>query len=152
MTLAPTNPWPPQLILDIALESHSPDELLIKFSLSREELDRFYTIPQFCREILHARSELTSSGSTFRAHARVMAEMHLETMNDLLSSPDVATSQKIDLWRSLVEYASLKPPKEAAAGPSSAAVTINIAGYAAAPGRSPTPIIDITPEKRPLNA
>lgn len=146
------NPWPPSLVLDIALESHSPDELLIKFSLSREELDRFYTIPQFCREILHARSELTSSGSTFRTHARVMAEMHLETMNDLLSSPDVATSQKIDLWRSLVEYASLKPPKEAPAGMGNN-LTINIAGFAAAPpGKTPTPIIDVTPPKQSLDA
>jgi hypothetical protein len=78
-----------------------------------------------------------------------MAEMHLETMNDLLSSPDVATSQKIDLWRSLVEYASLKPPKEAPAGMGNN-LTINIAGFAAAPvaGQGPRPVIDVTPQTR----
>jgi hypothetical protein len=149
MTTTAKNPWPPQLILDIALESHDVGDLLTKHDLTQEELDHLYTLPQFTREILHARAELAATGSTFRAHARVLAEEHLMTMNDLLNNKDVPTSQKIDLWRSLVEYASLKPPKEAAAGPSSAAVTINIAGYAAAP---PKPIIDITPEKRPLNA
>jgi uncharacterized protein (UPF0147 family) len=151
---APANPWPPQLILDIALESHSPDELLIKHSLDKDELDRFYTIPQFCREILHARAELASSGSQFRAHARVMAEEHLLTMNDIMNDPDTPKTLKIELWKSLVEYAKLKPPKETV-DPASTGhnLTINIAGFAAAPpvaGPRPVPVIDVTPENKCL--
>lgn len=138
--------WPPQLILDIALESHSPDELCIKHSISREDLDKFYTIPQFAREILHARSELASSGSQFRAHARVLAEEHLLTMNDLLSDENTPTQQKFQIWQALVEYASLKPPKEVPLAPGNN-LTINIAGFAAAP---PKPVIDVTPEKKCL--
>lgn len=145
-----TPPWPPQLILDIALESHSPDELYIKHSISKEDLDHFYTLPQFCREILHARAELASSGSQFRAHARVMAEEHLMTMNDLLNSKETPPMQKFQIWQSLVEYASLKPPKEAA-GQGQNSLTINIAGFAAAPpGTTPMPIIDVTPETRAI--
>jgi len=146
-----TPPWPPQLILDIALESHSPDELYIKHSISKEDLDHFYTLPQFRREILHARAELASSGSQFRAHARVMAEEHLLTMNDILSNPDTSPALKHEVWKTLVEYAKLKPPKEAEAS-AGGNLTINIAGYAALPAKSPTPVIDITPQRKVLGA
>jgi hypothetical protein len=135
--------WPPQLILDIALESHDLGDLLHKYDLAENQLDHFYTIPQFKRELLNARAELTQTGSAFRAHARVLAEAHLVTMNEMLSDPFIPAAQKITIWQSLVKYASLEPAKEVP-GVASGGITINIAGYAALPAR-PAPAIDITP-------
>jgi hypothetical protein len=148
-------PWPSALIFDIAIEAHDVDELLIKYSLSKEELDRFYTIPQFRRELVSVKAELTSSGSTFRAHAKVLAESHLLTMNDIMNNPDASPALKHEVWKSLVEYAKLKPPKEAV-DPASTGhnLTINIAGFAAAPpvaGPRPVPVIDVTPTPKVLS-
>ena len=139
MELAPK--WHPQLVLDIALESHDLPDLLHKYDITESDLDKLYVIPQFKRELLNARAELAQSGSAFRAHARVLAEAHLVTMNDIMNHPDTLTSQKVVIWQSLVRYASLEPPKEQNAL-LAGGITINIAGYAALPA---APAIDIAP-------
>lgn len=134
--------WPPQLVLDIALETHDLPDLLHKYDISEAALDKFYENAQFRRELLNARAELAQSGSAFRAHARVMAEEHLMTMNQLMVDPETPVSMKVAIWQSLVKYASLEPPKESPVAPGQGAITINIAGYAAAP-----PAIDVTPSQ-----
>ncbi len=133
--------WPPQLVLDIALETHELPDLLHKYDLSQTDLDNLYTNPQFKRELLNTRTELTQSGSSFRAHARVLAEAHLVTMNELLNNTDTPTGTKMQIWQSLVKYASLEPPK-AENALLVGGITINIAGYAALPQ---APTVDITP-------
>lgn len=133
-------PWPPQLILDIALETHDLPDLLIKYQIDELLLDKYYQNPQFRRELLHARAELAQSGSAFRAHARALAEVHLITMNKLMEDPLTPVATKVTLWQSFVKYASLEPPKEAAPVAGGGGVTINIAGYALVP-----PAIDVTP-------
>lgn len=138
MDLTPS--YHPQLVLDIALESHELPDLLHKYDITEAYLDHLYTLPQFKRELLNARAELAQTGSAFRAHARVLAEAHLVTMNQLMNDPDVPTSQKVAIWQSLVRYASLEPPKEQNAL-LSGGITINIAPYAALP----PPVVDITP-------
>ena len=131
----------PALILDIALESHDLHDLLQKYDLTESDLDRLYALPQFRRELLTTRAELTQTGSAFRAHARVLAEAHLVTMNDLMSDEATPTSQKVVIWQSLVKYASLEPVK-ADNALLQGGIVINIAGYAALP-----PTVDITPVK-----
>ena len=130
----------PGIILDIALESHDLPDLLGKYDITEAYLDRLYALPQFKRELLNTRAELTQTGSAFRAHARVLAEAHLTTMNDLMSDPDTPVSQKVTIWQSLVRFAALEPVKaeNALLG---GGLTINIAGYAAAPPVT----VDITP-------
>jgi len=132
----------PQLILDIALESHDLPDLLHKYDLTESDLDRLYALPQFKRELLNARAELTQTGSAFRAHARVLAEAHLVTMNDLMNSTDTPTSQKIAIWQSMVRYASLEPAK-AENALVVGGINITIAGYAALPQ---SPVVDVTPQ------
>lgn len=129
----------PQLVLDIALESYDLHDLLQKYDLTEVDLDRLYTLPQFKRELLNARAELTQTGSAFRAHARVLAEAHLVTMNELMNDEATPTSQKVLIWQSLVKYASLEPAKTDNAL-LQGGITINIAPYAALP-----PVVDITP-------
>lgn len=128
------------MVLDIALESHDLGDLLHKYDITESYLDHLYTIPQFKRELLNARAELTQTGSAFRAHARALAEAHLVTMNELMNSEETPTSQKVTIWQSLVRFAALEPPKEAPQNALVQGLTINIASYAAAP-----PAIDITP-------
>lgn len=135
--------WAPQLILDIALESHDLGDLLHKYDITESYLDHLYTIPQFKRELLNARAELSQTGSAFRAHARALAEVHLTTINDLMNDPDTPVSQKVTIWQSLVRYASLEPPKtDGAAVLQGGNINITIAGYAALPQ---APAVDITP-------
>jgi len=138
-----TTAYHPQLILDIALESHDLHDLLQKYDLTESDLDRLYTLPQFKRELLTTRAELTQTGSAFRAHARVIAEEHLVTMNDLMNNPDVPVTQKVAIWQSMVRYASLEPPK-AENALLAGGITINIAGYAALPLHL-SPVVDVTP-------
>jgi len=136
-----TTAYHPQLILDIALESHDLPDLLRKHDITESDLDRLYALPQFRRELLTTRAELTQTGSAFRAHARVIAEEHLATMNDLMNNPDVPVTQKVAIWQSMVRYASLEPPK-AENALISGGINITIAGYAALPQ---SPVVDITP-------
>lgn len=141
MIAAPTHipPWPPSLVLDIALETYDLPDLLVKYDIDEILLDRYYRNPQFTRELLHARAELAQSGSAFRAHARALAEVHLVTMNRLLEDPLTPVATKVGIWQSLVKYAALEPPKEASTAVAASGITINIAGYAV------TPAIDVTP-------
>jgi len=136
------NAFSPQLILDIALESHDLPDLLHKYDLTESDLDRLYALPQFKRELLNARAELTQTGSAFRAHARVLAEAHLVTMNELMNDESTPTSQKILLWQSLVKFAALEPLK-AENALLAGGLTINIAGFAALPQ---SPVVDVTPQ------
>lgn len=146
MELTPA--YAPGIVLDIALESHDLHDLLQKYDLTEQDLDRLYTLPQFKRELLNARAELTQTGSAFRAHARVMAEAHLVTMNDLMNDPDVPVSQKVTIWQSLVRYASLEPAK-AENALIQGGINITIAGYAALPQG---PVVDITPPRGAITA
>ena len=141
-----TPPYHPQLILDIALESHDLPDLLHKYDITEQHLDSLYCLPQFKRELLNARAELTQTGSAFRAHARVLAEAHLVTMNELMNDEATPVSQKVMIWQSLVKYASLEPAKTDNAL-LAGGITINIAGYAALP-----PTVDITPSPRAVTA
>lgn len=136
MELTPA--YHPQLVLDIALEAHDLPDLLHKYDITESYLDKLYTLPQFKRELLNARAELSQTGSAFRAHARVLAEAHLVTMNELMNDPDTPITQKVTIWQSLVKYASLEPAKDQS--PLVGGITINIAPYAALP-----PTVDVTP-------
>ena len=141
-----TPPYHPQLILDIALESHDLPDLLHKYDITEQHLDSLYCLPQFKRELLNARAELTQTGSAFRAHARVLAEAHLVTMNELMNDEATPVSQKVMIWQSLVKYASLEPAKTDNAL-LAGGITINIAPFAALP-----PTVDVTPTRTPLPA
>ena len=145
-----TPKYHPGLILDIALESHDLHDLLQKYDLTESDLDRLYALPQFRRELLTTRAELTQTGSAFRAHARVLAEAHLVTMNDLMSDAETPTSQKVLIWQSLVKYASLEPAK-ADNALLQGGITINIASFAALPPTTPTTVVELTPEERRLD-
>ena len=134
--------WAPGLILDIALESHDLPDLLHKYDITEQHLDHLYTLPQFKRELLNARAELTQTGSAFRAHARVLAEAHLVTMNELMNDEATPTSQKVLIWQSLVRFAALEPPK-AENALIQGGINITIAPYAALP-----PTIDVTPSPK----
>lgn len=104
--------WPPQLVLDIALEACSLDELLEKYDLQQYELELLYENQQFRRELMATRQDLQATGSTFRQKARVLAETHLETMNDLMVGTEAAAQTKVSIWQSFVRYANLEPKKE----------------------------------------
>ncbi len=141
MDSLPKPAWPPSLVLDIALETHELPDLLHKYDITESSLDKLYRNSQFKRELLAARVELTQSGSAFRAHARVLAEAHLVTMNELMSASDTPTTVKMQIWQSLVRFAALEPPK-AENALLQGGITINIAGFAALP--TPT-TVDVTP-------
>lgn len=131
--------WHPQIILDIALGTHNQDELLEKYAITERDLEAYYQNQQFKRELIHARAELAKTGSSFRTHARSLAEAHLETMNDLMDDPSTPSATKVVIWQSMVKYAALEPPKEEAPQVG-AKVVIEIANFG-----QQQPAIDITP-------
>lgn len=121
--------WPPQLVLDIALEAYELPDLLLKYGLTEADLDAFYAVEQFRRELIHTRAELAETGSSFRAHARVLAEAHLSTMNDILGDVDVGAQTKVMVWQALVKFADLEPVKPTGGGGDSAKVVVEIKSF-----------------------
>jgi hypothetical protein len=137
--------WPPSLVLDIALEAHDLDELLVKYDLTQEQLDKLYGVEQFRRELIHTRAELTRTGSSFRSHARVLAEAHLSTMNDLMNDPHTPAQTKMTIWQSFVKFAALEPEKIVAAPAEAPRLVIEIANFQVDPTAARAQIVDITP-------
>ncbi len=129
ITLPPA--WPPALTLDIALETHDLPELLEKHNLTQDELDRLYENQNFRRELIATRTELTLNGSSFRARARVLAEAHLDTMNSIMSDPEVPAQTKVTVWQAFVKYASLEPLKELAPIQAPPKLTIEVKSFSA---------------------
>lgn len=121
--------WPPALTLDIALETHDLPELLEKYDLTQTDLERLYDNQNFRRELIATRTELALNGSSFRAKARVMAEAHLDTMNAIMSDPEVPAQTKVTVWQAFVKYASLEPVKELPTQTQAPKLTIEIKQY-----------------------
>lgn len=121
--------WHPQLVIDLALETHTLEDLLDKYDLTAPALEALYSNDTFRKTLLQTKQELASSGSIFRTRARAIAEMHLETVHNMLEDPEVAAQTKVSLYQAIVKYANLEPKKEeseTSSGKPSINIQINI--------------------------
>jgi hypothetical protein len=122
-------PWPKKLPFDVAF-GESDDILCAKYNLAPAALENLYLNPVFRREVADHQAVIRDEGITFKAKAKLQAEMYLENLHEIVVSQTAAPSVKLDAIKSMVKWAGYEPKPEAASttagGPS---ITINISKF-----------------------
>lgn len=106
------NPWPPKLIMDIAMGVMEKEDVLFAHQLTEAGLDHLYTIPQFRRELSVMVRELRETGATFGGKAAMQAESYLEIMDDVMRNPETPASTRLSVFTTLAKFGGLEPTKE----------------------------------------
>ena len=103
------NPWPPQLIMDLALNIDLEETVLERHGLTPIDLEKLYTIPQFRREIAFLMRELRDTGVTFSRKAATQAEEYLSIMDDVMRSADTPASTRLAIFSKVTTLGKLDP-------------------------------------------
>ena len=120
-----------------------PDaDVALAEGITGNEFTRLQTNPQFTRYVETYTKELTDSGWSFSAKAKVLAEDLLPTVYGMAKDVDVPAAVRQKLIENLVEWGDLKP-KGAQAGPVGPgfSITINV------PGAAPTTLNGINAQE-----
>lgn len=104
-------PWHPKLPFDVAL-GESDDVLCAKYDLTPFALASIYLNPTFRREVSDRQTVIREEGITFKAKAKLQAEMYLENLHDIVVSDSTAPSVKLDAIKSMVKWAGYEPKAE----------------------------------------
>ena len=99
--------WLDNLAFEVALQYFSPDELQIKYDLSRDQYDRLVEHPGFKRAVDSYRREIDEEGHHFKIKARRMASEVLDTFFELAGDPTVAPADRINAAKQLCQYAGI---------------------------------------------
>jgi len=102
-------PWTPALVFDVALGLEDEDTLFARHSLTKQDWENINTHPMFLRQVAEQARDMGESGLSFKAKAKIQAEMYLTDIDRMVSSP--ATDQKVRLEaiRSMVKWGGLEP-------------------------------------------
>lgn len=100
--------WPARLSFDLAM-GESDDSICEIYGLGAYELKRIKENGAFRREVAEHKREIQEHGVTFRAKARLQAEEYLLNIDDLVQSPDVPASVKLEAIKSVVRWGGLDP-------------------------------------------
>jgi len=111
------SPWNPRLPFDIAL-GEEIQVLCDRYLMTEEELDALKYLPSFRHEVAKQEKDIRENGVTFKAKARVQAELYLETLDELVNNHSVSPATRLDAIKSVVKWGGLEP-LAAAAGQSS---------------------------------
>lgn len=117
------NPYDPRLIVDLARNIDPVSDILARYGLSQEELDRLFTHPAFRRDLAETTRDLHETGERFRLNARAIAEQGLETLDGLMHDPETPASVVLSIMQTLARWARLEPGKDDDKG---SAPTVNI--------------------------
>lgn len=140
--------WPAQLPMALAMDLEEEDEILARFSLTKERYELLKPLPAFRKALAEAQKDLRENGHTFKAKARVIAEDYLDHLyRDCLHKETVGISTKVDVWKYLVKVGGLEPAPaklETSGAQSTVSIVINLdAPGGGAPSRSAHSVIDI---------
>lgn len=108
-------PWHPRLTFDIALGDDAAEALQDRYNLTQEQLDAYYIIPAFRREVADHQKTIREEGITFRQKAKVQAEMYLENLDRIVNDVEVSAATRLDAIKSVVKWADLEPKVDKAA-------------------------------------
>ena len=103
------SPWDPRLLMDLALMVDSEEDILARYDLTQERLNKLLSNSAFRRELVLLRRDVASNGATFRAKARVQAESYLPELDSLVTDIDVPASVRLDAIKQAVKWADLEP-------------------------------------------
>jgi hypothetical protein len=103
------NPWPPQLIVELALQLHTLEEILPRYDMSEERYRSLLENPHFRKEIAVMMRELAENGQSFRIKARLQAEAYLDIVDDIVNDLSVGASVRLDAINKMVQWGDLVP-------------------------------------------
>jgi len=120
------NPWPPHLILDLALGMNEPIEVAEAHNLSPEALARLYENPTFRKELAQVSREVRENGVSFSTRAAALAEDGLTTMYHVLHNPETPASTRLAIFDALAKYGKLTPEKAKEDTTNATQINVNI--------------------------
>ena len=122
------HPWPPQLLVDLALGIDDEDTIALKYGMETEHLKRVMETPAFQGLLLTTKSKLQEEGAIFKARAVAQAEMLLIQAYKMAVDPEVPYGIRAQLIALTVGWADLDPKAKRKDAPASntQAVQINI--------------------------
>lgn len=102
------HPWPPRLPFDLAL-GESQDRLCAIYGLTLDQLLTIQANPAFKQELAKCEKEVSEHGITFKRKAALQAEMYLEEIHDLVTSPETPASVRLAAIQSVTKWGGLEP-------------------------------------------
>ena len=123
-------------------------EIAASEGITLAELTAIEQNPQFKRYVDAFTTELRESGFSFAAKCRVLAEDLLPNAYHMVKDPDVPAAVRAKVIENLVEWADLKPKRDAAALNTGAgfSITINLPSTAQIAAGKTSEIIEVTTE------
>jgi len=119
----------PYLLLELAANIYPIDELADRWGVPLPHLKMLSQHPAIRRQIEQKRSELESSGMTFRMKAAAATEIILQHVVRRAQDPEVSLSSLLDSGRWTSQMADLIPRQNALGGPGTGyQLTINLGG------------------------
>lgn len=107
------HPWPPQLLVDLALDIEEPDAIAAKHGMDTVHLQTLRETAAFQSLVLTTKSKLQNDGELFKARAVAQAEMLLEQAYRMAVDPNVPHAIRMQLIAMNVKWAELDPEVKA---------------------------------------
>ena len=124
--LAPINAFPPQLVMDLALGVEDIPTILERYSLTDAEYEYLTCHPAFRSQLAVAQKTILEEGLSFKAKAKVLAETHLQTMDEMLNDSMTPPATKLGVFQSLAKLGGLEPKPQSTDGPSTPTFALQI--------------------------
>lgn len=106
------NKWDPRLLLDLVIAVDTLEEILDRYSMTRDEYDQLSTNIVFRRELATTMRDIRENGASFRAKARIQAESYLPVVDDMIWDRDIAPGTRLDAVKSIVRWGDLEPKEK----------------------------------------
>lgn len=105
----PINPWPPQLITELALQLDDTEIVLERHGVSPAQYQQFLALPIFRREVAAMMKEMSDSGHTYKIKARIQAEGYLPVVDEIVNNSEIAASTRMDAIKYMGKMGDLEP-------------------------------------------
>lgn len=112
----PVGNWVQELAFEVALEYFAPEDLMLKFDLTRSQYERIVTTPAFRKVVGDYRKEIDDEGIAFRLRARKAAEDVLSELHAMAFNQAIDAKDRLKAIELICRYAGFEMKKEDADG------------------------------------
>lgn len=118
------NHWLTDLAFETALQYFTPEELCIKYDISKQRYEMLQASKEFRQAVQMYRRQIDEEGQQFRVKARRIASEVLDVLFNIAADETAAAGDRISAVNALCRYAGFDKGAEAASGNN--AFTVNI--------------------------
>lgn len=119
-------PWPPNLIFDLALGLQSTQEILTYHNISAEVYEHYLSVPAFRRELAEMIRLNQEQGISFSRRAAAMAEDCLPDMYNIAKDRLCPATTRVAVFRDLTRLGQLEPKQKDGEGGKGGVPQVNI--------------------------